>query len=77
MSGEWLDSKLHKPPFNTPVWGWFRNREVEIVQTALTEKEYADYFSYSESSWYSMESEKTGTVAFWMPMDRPKYPKKG
>jgi hypothetical protein len=71
---EWLDSKTHKPPFNKPVWGLFKGRDVELVHTALTEKEYADYFKYAESSWYSLESEKTGSVPFWKPLKRPEKP---
>jgi hypothetical protein len=72
---KWLSSKVHKPPFNVPVWGLFKGRHVEIVQTALTEKEYEDYFQYAESSWYSIESEKCGSVPFWMPLKRPEKPK--
>jgi len=71
----WLRSTLVKPPYNTIVWGIFKGRDVELVQLALTEREYEDYFTYAESSWYSIELEKTGSVTWWKPLKRPKRPK--
>lgn len=68
---EWLDSTKHKPPFNTPVWGMFKGRDVELVHTALTKEEYDRYFDFCKSSWYSLESEKTGSVPYWIPLKRP------
>ncbi len=71
----WLSSQIHKPPFNIPVWGWFKDKHVEIVILALTEKEYSNYFEYTDSSWYSLESEKTGSVTHWQLMKKPWYQK--
>lgn len=74
MKEEWHKSNEMKPPFNEPVWGLFKGRDVEIVQTALSKTEYANYFDYAENSWYSLESEKIGSVTYWKPMTRPLRP---
>lgn len=70
----WFKSTLVKPPHNKIVWGLFKGRDVELVQLALTQQEYEDYFVYAESSWYSLESEKTGSVTWWKPIKQPKRP---
>ena len=74
LSEEWYKSNEKKPPFNEPVWGLFRGKDVEICKLALTEKEYEDYFRYAESSWYSLESEKCKSVTHWMYLNRPEKP---
>lgn len=71
---EWYKSEEKKPPFNKIVWGLFKGKDVELVHLALTEKEYEDYFTYTSSSWYSIESEKSGSVTHWRPLKRPNKP---
>ncbi len=73
MIDRWYKADEKKPP-KTPVWGLFKGRDVEIVQLALTDEEYKDYFNYSSSSWYSLESEKCASVTHWKPLYRPEKP---
>ena len=71
IEDKWYSVHEKKPGHNEIVWGMFRGRDVELVQLALTEKEYENYFEYADSSWYSLESEKTKSVTFWRPLNRP------
>ena len=71
---KWHKSTEKKPPFNEPVWGMFRGRDVEICKLALTPSEYQNYFDYAECSWFSLESEKCKSVTHWMPLIRPEKP---
>jgi len=72
MNNTWNDSSKSRPP-KGPVWGLFKGRDVEICQINLTDKEYEDYFTFYEGSWYSLESEKTGNVTFWKYLVRPDF----
>ena len=67
----WFSAAKLRPPNNTIVWGIFKSRNVELVKLILSTKEYENYFSYQEGSWYSLESEKLGGVSFWKLLDRP------
>lgn len=69
----WYTAEEKRPP-KGPVWGLFKGKYVEIVELALTDEEYKDYFVYSSSSWYSLESEKCGSVTHWKALIRPKKP---
>jgi hypothetical protein len=74
MEDRWYTSQEKKPGYREIVWGLFRGRDVELVQLALTEKEYEDYFRYTDLSWYSLESEKCKSVTHWRPLIRPDKP---
>lgn len=75
MEDKWYKVNEKRPGQFEIVWGMFRGRDVELVQLALTDKEYEEYFDgYAESSWYSIESEKSKSVTYWRPLNRPEKP---
>jgi hypothetical protein len=69
---EWIKVSDKKPGYNEIVWGFFKNKEVCLVQHSLSDKEY---FQWCEDGlWYSLDHEKTGCVTYWKPLDRPEKP---
>lgn len=72
---KWYKSSEKRPEKFQHVWGLFKGRDVEVCMLALTDDEYDRYFEgFYDSSWYSFESEKTGRIEYWHPINRPNKP---
>lgn len=69
---KWIKVQDRNPGYNQIVWGFFKNREVCLVQHSLSNEEYL--FHCEEGLWYSIDDEKTGCVSHWMPLQRPYRP---
>lgn len=68
----WKECSEHRPGFNQIVWGFTGKKTVELVRLALTEKEYEKYFDgFWESTWESIEREKSVLVTHWQYLERP------
>jgi hypothetical protein len=61
---KWINIKDKLPDLNNKiVWGYWKNREVCLV-------EYL-----GENTWYSFEHDKLGDLDYWMPLQSPLPPK--
>ncbi len=70
---KWKKVTDEMPKYNEIVWGWWKNREVCLVQHSMSTDQ--EYYKYCEDGiWYSLDDEKTGCVSYWMPLERPENP---
>jgi hypothetical protein len=64
---EWIKCSERLPRENELVWIFFKNSYVEIGQKTA-------FDCAPEECWYSLHSEKSGNVNYWMPIKIPDAP---
>lgn len=74
ISNEWRNVSDEHPSHSEIVWGFWRNKEVCLVQHFLSQDEIEKY-GLEEAIWYSLDSQKMGCVHKWQPLKRPCAPK--
>lgn len=72
---EWIQVKPEnpRPKYREFVWGFFKNKEVCLVEHTMSDEEYNIYCN--DGVWYSLDDEKTGCVTYWKPLIRPIFTK--